>query len=157
MDSILAVLEPLFILVILDGLFDHLNNSEIQLLTVVTAGLAGASRHHSESPQQLLRGDVRLSLPFILWDTFQCGKVLARRRMDNPGKWPQRVYPVIRPLGSLPILPFNTLTLQDVLISGAWLSLLICALALTSRLSLCMLSTRPVLLRTYCRASTGAL
>ena len=69
MDSILAVLDPLFILVI-DALFDHLNNSEIQLLTAVTAGLAGASRHHGELSQQLLWGDVWLSLPFVLRDTF---------------------------------------------------------------------------------------
>ncbi len=74
MDSILIVLEPLFNLVILDGLFDHLNNTEIQLLATIAAGLAGASRHHGESPQQLFRSDVWLSKPFIFRNTFQRGK-----------------------------------------------------------------------------------
>ncbi len=165
MNSVLAILEPLLILIILDGLFEHLNHSEIQLLAAVTAGLAGASRHHGELPKQLFWGDVWLSPPFVLRDAFQGGKMLARRRTDSPGRWSQRVYPVIHPLGLLPIFPFNALTLQDVcnhsanalLISGALLSLLICALALTSRLNLCVRSTRPVLFRTYCCASTGAL
>ncbi len=165
MDSVFTILNPLFILVILDGLLEYLNHSEIQFLAAVTAGLAGASRHHGESPQQLLRGDARLRLPFVLQDTFQGGKVLARRRTDNPGRSPQRLYPVIRPLGLLPILLFNALTLQDIrnhsanalLISGAWLSLLVCALALTSRLRLCVGSAHPFLFRVYCHASTGAL
>ncbi len=120
MDSILPVLEPLFILVILYGFFDHLNNSEVQLLTAVTAGLAGASRHRGESPQQLLLGDVWLSRPFVFCNTFQRGKVLARRRTDDPGRWPQGFYPVIRPLGLLPILPFNALTLEDERPADQW-------------------------------------
>ncbi len=78
MNGVFAVLEPLFILVILDGLFEHLNYSEIQFLTAVTAGLAGTSRHHGESPQQLLWCGVWLSLPFVLRNTFQGGKVPAR-------------------------------------------------------------------------------
>ncbi len=61
MDGVLTVLDPLLILIILDGLFKRLDHSEIQFLTAVTAGFTGDSRHLSESPEQLVRRDVWLS------------------------------------------------------------------------------------------------
>ncbi len=87
MDRFLVVFESLFLLISLYGRFDHLDNLEVQLLTMVAAGLTCASRHHGEPPQQLIRGDVRLSVPFVYRNTLQRGKVLTRRRMDDPGRW----------------------------------------------------------------------
>ncbi len=81
------VLEPLFFLVFPYGLFDHLDHLEVQLLTTVAAGLTCASRHHGEPPQQLIRGDVQLSVLIVYRSTFQRGKMLTRRRIDDPSRW----------------------------------------------------------------------
>ncbi len=86
MDRFLVVLESLFILVSLYGFFDQLDSLEVQLLTTVAAGLTGASRHHGKPPQQLICGDVWLSLPFVYRNTFLGGKVLTRRGVDDPGR-----------------------------------------------------------------------
>ena len=87
MDRVLAVLEPLFFLEFPYGLLDHLDHLEVELLTTVAAGLTCASRHHGELPQQLIRGDVWLSRPFVHRNTFQGGEVLTRRAIDDPGRW----------------------------------------------------------------------
>ncbi len=85
--------------------------------------------------------------------------------MDDPSRWPQGVYPVVRPLGLLPILQFYAMAFQNIrdhsmnalLVSGALLCLMVCMLALTGRLSLCVRSTRPLYFRVNCHASTGAV
>ncbi len=64
MDGVFTVLDPLFILIARERLFECLGSSEVQLLTAVAAGLAGASRQLGESPKQLARRDVWLSPPF---------------------------------------------------------------------------------------------
>ncbi len=59
--------------------------------------------------------------------------------MDDPSRWPQGVYPVVRPLGLLPILQFYAMAFQNIrdhsmnalFVSGALLSLMVCTLALT--------------------------
>ncbi len=88
MGRLLSVLEALSVLIIPQGLFDLLEFLEVQLLTVVAAGLTCASRHPGKPPQQLIRGDVRLSRPLIYRNTLQGGKVLTRREINDPSRWP---------------------------------------------------------------------
>ncbi len=87
MNGVFTVLNPLFILIILDSFLERLDHSEVQFLTAVSAGLAGASRQPGESPKQLLRRDVWLSPPFVLRNSFQSGKVSAWGRADDPRWW----------------------------------------------------------------------
>ena len=87
MNGVFTVLNPLFILIILDGFFERLDHSEVEFLTAVTTGLAGAPRQLGESPKQLIQREVRLSPPFVHRHSFQGGKVSAWGRADDPRWW----------------------------------------------------------------------